>query len=115
MTLGPVYNNQAQTTYFEYIISKKFISKVFRGNPTLLSPENTNFVFLLTQKYKFVFFLPEKYKFVLSPENTNGRKNKFVFLNTIFVEKYKFFINNTKFVLMITNVLLLGGANTLWP
>jgi hypothetical protein len=34
--LGPVYNNQAQTTYFEYIIPKKFISKVFRGNPTLL-------------------------------------------------------------------------------
>ena len=33
--LGPVYNNQAQTTYFEYIIPKKFISKVFRGNPTL--------------------------------------------------------------------------------
>ena len=35
----------------------------------------------------------------LSPENTNCRT--VVFLNTIFVEKYKFCINNTKFVLMI--------------
>ena len=32
---GTVHNYQAQTTYFDYIILKKFISKVFRGNPTL--------------------------------------------------------------------------------
>jgi hypothetical protein len=50
---------------------------------------------------------PRKYTFVLSPENTNCRKYKFVFLNTIFVEKYKFCINNT--------TVLLGGAKTLWP
>jgi hypothetical protein len=40
--LGPVYNNQAQTSYFEYIIPKKFISKVFRGNPTLHLTRLTN-------------------------------------------------------------------------
>jgi hypothetical protein len=33
--LDPVYYNQAQTSYFEYIIPKKYITKVFRCNPTL--------------------------------------------------------------------------------
>jgi hypothetical protein len=33
--LDPVYFNQDQTTYFDYILPKKFISKVFRGNPNL--------------------------------------------------------------------------------
>jgi hypothetical protein len=43
-----------------------------------------------------------------SPKNTNFRKYKFVFLNTIYVEKYKFCINNTV-------ELLLGSPKTHWP
>ena len=43
------------------------------------------------------------------------RKYKFVFLNTTFVEKYKYCFNNTKIVLIIIQLNYLGGANTLWP
>jgi hypothetical protein len=90
---------------FVFLLTRKytFVLSITRKYNFVLSPENTNF-----RKYTFVLSITRKYTFVLSPENTNYRKNKFVFLNTIYVEKYKFCINNTV-------VLLLGGANTLWP
>jgi hypothetical protein len=97
-----LYFPVGEKTNFVLLITRKY-TFVFCTHPKIQilfyrSPENTNFVFFLTRKYKFV----------LSPENTNGRKYKFVFLNTIFVEKYKFCINNTV-------VLLLGYPKTLWP
>ena len=60
-------------------------------------PDNTVLYYHSTEKTLLYYYKPENTAFVLSPEETKRRKYKFVFLNTIFVEKYKFCINNIKY------------------